>query len=192
MTTAGGPGEEGAAQGRVRIRYRRPPDREDVFEQEVVHRERDVVVTLLERTPLRRPMVHGGRTVLENGSPVVWFTFPGAAHDIGRFHLPDGTFTGFYANVLTPVIFHAPDRWSTTDLFLDVWLEEGREPQILDEEDLAAALARGWVDGATAASARAEADRILGLVRAGSWPPPVVREWTLERARAALARPRYS
>ena len=49
------------------------------------------------------PMVVAGRTILEPGAPVVWFTFPGRAHDIGRFHAAGGTFTGYYANVLTPV-----------------------------------------------------------------------------------------
>ncbi len=50
-----------------------------------------------------RPTVVAGRTVLEPGSPVVWFTFPGRHHDIGRFHTPDGRFTGYYANILTTV-----------------------------------------------------------------------------------------
>ena len=50
-----------------------------------------------------RPTVVNGRAVLEPGAPVVWFTFPGRHHDIGRFHTADGTFTGCYANILTPV-----------------------------------------------------------------------------------------
>lgn len=178
--------EEGPAGAElVRIHYRRPPDREEVFIQEVIHRGDDVVVTFLPSTPLARPMVRGGRTVLESGSPVVWFTFPGAHHDVGRFHDAHGTFTGLYANVLTPVRFDGPASWHTTDLFLDVWVGDTGRAEILDEDELAQAEARGWLDAATARAARAEADRIVALHAAGAWPPPVVEAWPLERVRAA-------
>lgn len=167
----------------VRIHYHRPPDRTEVFVQRLVRRMPGVVVTLLDRTPLRRPLEVDGRIVLENGSPVVWFTFPGAWHDIGRFHRADGTFTGIYANILTPVRFLDDDAWEATDLFLDVWLEPGRDPTVLDEDEFAHAVARGWLDQRTAAAARAEAARILERAAGNDWPPPPVEEWTLERAR---------
>ncbi|HEX7118688.1 MAG TPA: DUF402 domain-containing protein [Longimicrobiales bacterium] len=169
----------------VRIHYHRPPDRTDIFVQRLVRRTADVVVTLNDRTPLRRPVVVDGRVVLEDGAPVVWFTFPGAWHDIGRFHLADGTFTGYYANILTPVRFLDDDTWETTDLFLDVWLEPGRAPVLLDEDEFRTAVDHGWVDAPTATSARVEAERILQHARRNAWPPTPVEEWTLERASRA-------
>lgn len=169
----------------VRIRYRRPPDREQVFVQEMIHRDDEVVVTFLPRTPLPRPMVRAGLPVLEDGSPVVWFTFPGRRHDIGRFHTADGRFTGLYANVLTPVEMEAPGAWTTTDLFLDVWVGPDGAPSVLDREELAEAVAAGWVDGDTAAGAEAEAACIVEALRRGAWPPAVVEQWTLERVLAA-------
>lgn len=170
----------------IRIHYHRPPDREEVFVQRLVHRAPEVVVTYLDRTPLRRPVEVGGRTVLEDGSPVVWFTFPGAWHDIGRFHRADGSFTGFYANILTPVRFLDPCTWETTDLFLDVWLEPGGEAVLLDEEELEEALRHGWIDRHAGDAARGEAARILALASRNAWPPRVVEEWTLERVRESL------
>ncbi|HEX2093527.1 MAG TPA: DUF402 domain-containing protein [Longimicrobiaceae bacterium] len=166
----------------VRIHYRRLPDREQVFEQARVEDAGEYVVTLLESAALRRPVVAGGRTVLEPGAPVVWFTYPGAWHDVGRFHLADGTFTGFYANVLTPVEMRG-NRWDTTDLALDVWLGADGTVEVLDEEEFEEALRGGWVDPATAARAREEASSLAAAARAGSWPPPHVREWDLTRAR---------
>src|SRR5690625_7056866 len=65
----------------------------------------------------------GDEVILEAGAPAIWFTFPGLWHDIGRFYLLDDTFTGYYTNIMTPVEFHDPLRWSTTDLFLDHWLD---------------------------------------------------------------------
>lgn len=170
----------------VTIHYRRPPDRLQVFEQQVLERRPDCVVTFLERSALGAPMVLNGRIVLEDGSPVVWFTFPGAWHDIGRFHRVDGTFTGIYANILTPVRDTASSHWETTDLFLDVWAEDGRF-EVLDEDELDAAVAERWVDPATALRARDEAAALVQQARHGTWPPPIVGEWTLERARATLA-----
>lgn len=145
-------------------------------------------MTWLPRSGARQPMVVDGRTILGPESAIVWFTFPGAWHDIGRFHDGRGRFTAWYANILTPVEIDG-DRWATTDLFLDVLLEPGREPRLLDTDELAEAVGRGWVDTATAGRAEAEAARLLELARAGAWPPAVVREWTLERARAAAGHP---
>lgn len=155
-----------------------------MFRQTLVHEGADALVTWLPRAGVPRPLVVDGRTLLEADSPVVWFTFPGERHDIGRFHAPDGAFTALYANVLTPVEIHQ-DEWHTTDLFLDVLLEPGRPPRLLDADELADAVDRGWLTPADARVARTEAARLMAAADAGSWPPSVVEQWTLERARAA-------
>jgi predicted RNA-binding protein associated with RNAse of E/G family len=170
----------------VRIHYRRPPDRIEIFEQHLVHDGPDVKVTLAPAVARAAPIRIAGRTVLEDRSPVVWFTFPGRWHDIGRFHLGDGTFTGLYANVITPVELKGGHRWDTTDLFLDLWVDE-RGATVLDRDELDDAVARGWVDEATAARAISEVERMRADAEAVRWPPAVVREWTLERARSSCS-----
>ncbi|MGH7553840.1 MAG: DUF402 domain-containing protein [Longimicrobiales bacterium] len=161
------------------------PDREQVFDQRLLRRRPDCVVTLLESTPQREPLRIRGRTVLETGSPIVWFTFPGAWHDIGRFHRADGTFTGFYANILTPIAAIDSAVWETTDLCLDLWLDTLGNVSVLDLEELHRAARQGWLDRATVARARTEAAALVRLAGLGQWPPPIVWEWTLEQARAA-------
>jgi predicted RNA-binding protein associated with RNAse of E/G family len=138
-------------------------------------------------TPLRRPLRADDETILQNGSPVVWFTFPNTWHDIGRFHTVDGRFTGAYANVLTPVEMLDETAWSTTDLFLDVWLPASGEVQLLDEDELIHAEAQNWIQPELARQARAEASRLIDLAARGEWPPPIVRHWTLERVTRELA-----
>ena len=171
----------------VRIHYHRPPDRTDVYVQDLVLDGPDVKVTFQPSTPIPGPVLVAGTPVLEPGSPAVWFTFPGAWHDIGRFHDAEGGFTGFYANGLTPCLLHPPGsgeaslRWDTTDLYLDVWLGADGSATLLDEDDLEAALAAGHVGPGEAGAARQEAARILAAIEGGDWPPPVVREWTLEK-----------
>jgi len=169
----------------VRIFYRRPPDREEVFHQRLVLDNDDVKVTLAEAMELPAPKKIGGRTVLERGSSVVWFTFPGMWHDIGRFHTAAGRFTGLYANVLTPPLMNGRD-WVTTDLYLDVWMPPEGEAQLLDEQELDEALREGLVDPETARRALGEAKSILERAKTGAWPPAIVKEWTLTRIRSVL------
>ncbi len=176
----------------LHIEYHRPPDRTVTYVQHLIHDANEVKVSFLESTPLAKPLTVAGKTILEPGAPAVWFTFPNCWHDIGRFHLGDGTFTGLYANILTPVELHSPVEsvedpvhWRTTDLFLDVWMECDREPVLLDEDEWARAHKRGFLTDETATRARAEADALLAAAREGRWPPPVVHEWTLEKARAS-------
>ncbi len=169
----------------VRIHYVRPPEREDLYVQRLVYEDDRVLVTLLDANSLHQPLRVGGQIAAEPGSSLVWFTFPGAAYDVGRFHLADGTFTGLYADILEPVERLGPLEWRAVDLFLDLWLPAAGGVVLLDEDELDAALARGWIAPQTAASARAEANRLMNRARAGEWPPAVVHEWTLERARAA-------
>lgn len=179
----------------VRIHYLRPPDREEVFEQELLLDSDRVKVTLARNVEFDPPIRIRDRVVLETGSHAVWFTFPGAWHDVGRFHRADGSFTGFYANVLTPPVFRRPDgpgrpgRWDTTDLFLDVWMSPDGRTSLLDREQLDEALRRGWIEPATAERAVREGTALLARAEAGAWPPEVVREWTLERALAQSSSP---
>lgn len=173
----------------VEIHYLRLPDRATVFRQHRVHAQPDCVITLMAHAELPAPVRAGGVVILQPTAPVVWFTFPDLAHDIGRFHLADGTFTGWYANVIRPVEFVSPTVWRTTDLFLDVWRGADGAVELLDEDELDEALRAGAIEPAEASVARAEAARLLHAARAGTWPPPVTREWTLERARAAAGTP---
>jgi len=170
---------------RVAIHYRRLPDHMRVYDQRVVQARDDVIITLSEPLDLESPMLHGGEVMLERGSLALWFTFPGLWHDIGHFHRADGTFTGIYANILTPPQIEE-GLWHTTDLFLDVWWPGGGEPVILDEDELEAALEAGHIETDTAERARVEAERLIAAADNGDWPPPVVADWTLERALGAL------
>lgn len=174
---------------RVRIHYRRLPDHEEIFDQRIVLERADVIVTVTGPLELNRPVEDGERVILESGARAVWFTFPGLWHDVGRFHLADGTFTGHYANILTPVeierpVGDGPVVWRTTDLFLDVVVPPTGAPELLDEDELEEALSLGHIDRDTAAAARAEARRLVDLAVRGAWPPAVTREWTLERIEA--------
>ena len=166
----------------VHIHYLRPPDRWEIFTQHLIHDTPEVKVTLARNVPFDPPIRILGRVALEKGSDAVWFTFPGCWHDIGRFHRADGTFTGIYANILTPVEMPRTHIWRTTDLFLDLWVPSGEKMTVLDEDQLEEALERRWVSERTASRARQEADRLTQAYQEGEWPPSIVEEWTREKA----------
>lgn len=168
----------------IRIHYTRLPDRLSVFTQHLVHRDESCLIMLNAATQLHAPVMAGDRVILEQGAPVVWFTFPGLWHDIGRFHLADGSFTGFYANILTPVQFQSETDLSTTDLCLDVWLDANGTLSLLDEDEFDDAVQRGWISQPDAARARREAESLMRRAVAGSWPPAVVADWPLQKALA--------
>jgi len=175
-----------ADEATVTIHYHRPPDREQLLVQRLVHEDPGVVVTLLESASIAAPLRIAGELAAEPGAAIVWFTFPGEWFDIGRFHLADGTFTGYYADILEPVVPVGPHEWRAVDLFLDVWLDPHGTVHLLDEDELQEALERGWISAETGQAARHEAVRLIALARAGAWPPPIAREWTLERVKTAL------
>ncbi|MFH1765064.1 MAG: DUF402 domain-containing protein [Gemmatimonadota bacterium] len=167
----------------VRIHYLRPPDRREIFTQRLLLDTPEVKITLAEAVPFDPPIRIIGEVALEAGSDAVWFTFPGRWHDIGRFHRANGVFTGIYANILTPAVILPDGEWETTDLFLDVWIDPEGRLSVLDADQLREAEAKAWVSREQAKRARDEVDWIKKEFAAGRWPPPVVAEWTLERAR---------
>jgi len=183
--TGGGPSLEGPQL--VHIHYLRPPDREQVYTQHLISEDEDVRVTFARDLNFESPIRIAGSVVLETGSEVIWFTFPGVWHDIGIFHRADGSFTGTYANILTPCVFAEGGIWRTTDLFLDLWIDAAGSIHTLDEDELDEAERRGWVDPQTARRAREEVRTLSTQAEAGLWPPGVVGEWTLARARALTA-----
>lgn len=170
---------------RVRIHYQRPGRGTVVFHEDLVMDRPDVKVTLL-REYQGRAAHAGPDRILDAGAPVVWFVYPHLWRDVGRFHLSDGRFTGWYTNLRAPPLLDGDD-WTCKDLFLDHWLPAGGGPAVwLDEDELAAGRAAGLVSDAELrriAEERAAVDR---LVAAGNWPPDLTREITLERALALL------
>lgn len=172
---------------RVRIHYHRPDRGTTVFEEHVVLDEPAVKVTLLDHYDGNDAFA-GGRLILSAGAPVVWFVYPDLCRDVGRFHLADGTFTGWYTNLRAPIQFDGND-WYCTDLFLDHWLPGDGSPGMwLDEDELEAGRQAGLVGASDLALAAQERIATDAGVANGTWPPPLTRQLTLSRAMRRLGR----
>jgi predicted RNA-binding protein associated with RNAse of E/G family len=168
---------------RVEIQYRRPPDRLDVFVQDLVVDRPEYKVTLHDPSTLTTAISIAGRTVYEPGAPIVWYLFPSAWFDLGRFHLRDGTLTGYYVNFIAPPDLK-DDIWTLYDLCLDLWVDTCGDFQVLDQDEFDEAVDRRWIDPLTAARVREELHRLIAEIGAGRWPPNPVAEYDLRRTRA--------
>ena len=153
----------------IHYHYHRPGKGTTVFEEELLLERPDVLITRLPQYA-GAPYVVRGVTILEPDAPIIWYLFPGEWYGIGRFHLKDGTFTGWYTNLTEPVKMSG-DRWDGTDLFLDHWTPaDGGASCWLDEDEYVDAVTRGLVD-------RDHQEAVLAVrrrVNLGPWPPSVV------------------
>jgi predicted RNA-binding protein associated with RNAse of E/G family len=169
----------------IRFRYSRPGKGVQIFPQRLVLDQPEVKVLLSERFEGESLKV-GEQVILETGAPIVWFVFPGKWHDIGRFHLADRTFTGWYTNLATPVETEG-DNWSASDLFLDLWQPAKGDPIWLDEGEFETAARLGLLDSATVRRIMNERALIDLELRTGRWPPRVTRDVDLEQVLRLLA-----
>jgi predicted RNA-binding protein associated with RNAse of E/G family len=170
---------------KVRYLYRRPGKPTTVYHQWLALDRPDLKVTLLD--PFAgEPVLVNGSPVLEPGAPIVWFVFPETWHDVGRFHLADGTFTGWYTNLTTPVEI-VGSNWSAGDLFLDLWTPARGLSVWLDQDEFEAAVQAKRIDAATRRRALNERVMIDLQIASGHWPPPVTRDIDLAQVRRLLA-----
>jgi uncharacterized protein len=92
---------------------------------------------------------------------------PGEWHTAYSFWRDDGR--RWYVNVEEP-LRRSTCGFETRDLFLDVWVEPDGRWELLDEDELAEALERGFVSAEEARLAKAEAERAIRRLERGEWP----------------------
>jgi len=125
-----------------------------------------------------KPLEVNGRKVIDDGYGAVWFIYRGTHHDIGVISDRAGDFTGYYCDAILPIVSR-DGIYEITDLFLDLWISPDGRTIVLDEDEFADAISRGWITGEEARIAREEVDRMALGVREGTFPPKRVRDYVL-------------
>ncbi len=115
----------------IHFEYHRPGKETVVYREALVLDRPDVKVLLQEHFSGDNVLVADTLT-LERAAPIVWFIITDSWHDIGRFHLADGTFTGWYTNLSKPVEFNG-DHWigkrvSNERILIDLQLRQNAWP----------------------------------------------------------------
>jgi hypothetical protein len=163
----------------IRYEYRRPGKPLQTYDEWLVLDRPDAKV-LIQEYP-GPDLEVDGEPMLQRGAFAVWYVFPEQWHDVARFHLRDGSLTGFYTNLCMPVEI-ADERWIGRDLFLDLWQPVAGAARWLDEDELEAAARSGLVDASTGKRIQNERSLIDLQVAQAAWPPPIVRDLDLDQA----------
>jgi predicted RNA-binding protein associated with RNAse of E/G family len=161
----------------------RLPDRRTTFDALLLEADEEHLVLAHQVFPAR-PVHYFDEEILGSGYWLVWFLFQGEPFDVGRFYRPDGTWTGYYADVLEQVRWepgNPPTIEPVIDLYLDLWIAPDGRYLVLDEDELAEALQEGHISPERAEWARAVLGRLVAATERGEFPPSVARAFTLDR-----------
>ena len=134
----------------VTLTYKRPPDRVNHFQQQLLYLDEEVIVTS-QRVKPSSPIVQNGETVLADNFAAIWFVFTGLWYDVGKVYNLDNEWTGYYCDVLKPVKRSVDaegklDCFEITDLFLDLWINPDGTYEIQDEDEFEDAVQEGVID----------------------------------------------
>ena len=155
----------------VTLTYKRPPDRVNHFQQELLYLDEEVIVTS-QRVKPSSPIVQNGRMVLGDNFAAVWFVFTGLWYDVGRVYNLENEWTGYYCDVLKPVkrsvdVNGKLNRFEITDLFLDLWINPDGTYEIQDEDEFEEAVQNGAIDAALERKALEVLKTLIAEVESG-------------------------
>ena len=139
------------------------------FRQELLADDPKWKITLQVLDARFKPVRIDEATTLRPGALLLWFLRPGQPFEVGAFYHGRGAFRGYYINLIRPPRLQSPP-WVIEDLYLDVWLPEGGDGVLLDEDELEAAVARAELSAAEADEVREIGARLLARSRRRSRP----------------------
>lgn len=117
---------------------------------------------------------------MASGYWAVWFLFKDQPFDVARFYRPDGSWTGYYVDVLQPVHWEADDPGTLhpiVDLFLDIWIARDGSFVVLDEDEFDEAVRRRHLSVGQAEAARVTLDMLRTGILRGDFPPTIVKSF---------------
>ncbi len=155
----------------VTLTYKRPPNRVNHFQQELLYLDDDVIVTS-QRVKPSSPIIQNGETVLADNFAAVWFVFTGLWYDVGKVYNLNNEWTGYYCDIMKPVkrSMNAAgelDCFEITDLFLDLWINPDGSYEIQDEDEFEEAVQNGAIDTTLEKMARDVLNTLIVEVESG-------------------------
>ena len=155
----------------VTLTYKRPPNRVNHFQQELLYLDDEVIVTS-QRVKPSSPIVQNGQMVLGDNFAAIWFVFTGLWYDVGKVYNLENEWTGYYCDVLKPVKRSVDasgklNRFEITDLFLDLWINPDGSYEIQDEDEFEEAVQEGAIDAALEGKALEVLKALIAEVESG-------------------------
>lgn len=159
----------------ITLTYKRLPDRINYFQQNLLYKDDNVIVTS-QRVRPSSPIIENGETVLGDNYTAVWFVFTGKWYDIGKIYNLDNEWTGYYCDIIKPVI-RSSDKFEIIDLFLDLWVSPNGSYEIQDEDEFETAIQAGFISSDLAKKARNALIDLIDEVTTGRFPPEFVNKF---------------
>ena len=169
---------------RLTFDFIRPPGRRVSMRSDLLQATNNMIVVATDLAP-SKPVEYLGEIVMDAGYRAVWFLFKDQPFDVGRIYRPDGTWTGYYADILEPVRWNGADPTTLEpiiDLFLDLWIAQDGKFDVLDEDEFKEAVARGILTKQQTDHAQAVLRGLIEARERGDFPPAVVKEFLLPNA----------
>ena len=155
----------------VTLTYKRPPNRVNYFQQELLYLDDEVIVTS-QRVKPSSPIVQNGKTVLADNFAAVWFVFTGLWYDVGKVYNLNNEWTGYYCDIMKPVKRSVDaagklNCFEITDLFLDLWVNPDGTYEIQDEDEFEEAVQDGTIDAELKRKAMEVLNTLIAEVEVG-------------------------
>lgn len=160
----------------ITVVYRRIPNKLSRIRQLVLWEGLNGVVSLGVLKP-SKPIIHGGRVLIEEGYLGIWFVEEGVWHDVAAIYDRRGSLVGYYSDIATP-FKRFTGGYEMTDLFLDLWVYQDRSYVVLDRGEFTEALRGGILEASLAEKAESELRSLMELVETGRYPPEILRRYT--------------
>jgi predicted RNA-binding protein associated with RNAse of E/G family len=167
--------------GQLTFQFVRLPDRPSTYEGDLLSADERCLVFTHTVNPAEPAYVRG-EEIIGPGYRLVWFLFKDQPYDVGRFYRPDGTWAGYYVDMLEPVHWDGADPSTVrplVDLFLDIWISPGGTYSVLDEDELAEAEAEQSISPVQSTLARSTVQRLISEIDGGTFPPQIAQDFRL-------------
>ena len=165
----------------LKFEFLRLPDKRISIPTDLLKATGDLIVVAHELSP-SKPLTHLGEVVMDRGYRAVWFLFKDRPYDVGRVYRPDGTWTGYYVDVLEAVRWTGSDPTTlepVVDLFLDLWIAPDGQYVVLDEDEFDEAIGAGILTREQIDHARHVLQELIEATARGAFPPEVAKEFRL-------------
>jgi predicted RNA-binding protein associated with RNAse of E/G family len=151
---------------KVKLRFIRPPEREDTYVHGLVEDLGDTIVSDFTYT-LPHPFRVEGRVAIRNGDRGLLFECSEGYEIIPVER--KGKIVGHYLNINLP-FEREPGGYSVKDLFLDIWVWEDGCYSILDEDEFAEACQKNWITTKEREFALNIKDVLVSMLEKGDLP----------------------
>lgn len=159
---------------KVKLRFVRPPAREDTYVHGLVEDLGKMIISDFTYT-LPHPFRVEGRIAIRNGDRGLLFECS-EGYEIIPVVRKD-KIVGHYININLP-FEREPGGYSVKDLFLDLWVWGNGSFAVLDEDEFAEACEKRWITEMERQFALKVRDGLVSMIEKGDFPPKEVKAIT--------------